>query len=306
MTSVIVGADDDTHVQAVISALLAQGEPPAILLDAPSLRDDGYSLTLDRFQHRGQVLDFADLARGWLRRYAPTEWGAGLVAGSEEALSRRSFLSLVGSLARISGCDWLTPLDRLLAAEDKFLQLRIATSLGYAVPNTVVTSDPNVAADLFGEEFVVKPIAGGYYVSPEGAQAVYASVLHRAEAVQLDFSAAPFFAQQRLEVDVHLRIVTVGAQAWACDLDAKNLPLDWRRDEHAHFSWRVADDKVATDAALSMSAALGVGYSSQDWIRHGDDLHFLDLNPGGQWLFLPDEVASEVTQAIATHLAGSR
>ena len=306
MTSVIVGSDDDTHVHAVIAALLARGESAPVLFDAPSLRDDGYTLTLDRLDHHDVVLGLTDATRGWLRRYAPTEWGAGLVAGSEEALSRRSFLSLVGSLARISACEWLTPLDRLLAAEDKLLQLRVATGLGLAVPETIVTSDPAAAADALGDEFVVKPLAGGYFVSPEGPQAVYASVLRRAEALELDFAAAPFLAQRKLEVDVHLRIVTVGKRAWVCDLDASNLPVDWRRDQKAHFSWKVADDKVVADSALAMSNALVVGYSSQDWVRRGNDLHFLDLNPGGQWLFLPDEVASSVTGAIATYLAGSR
>jgi hypothetical protein len=52
-----------------------------------------------------------------------------------------------------------------------------------------------------------------------------------------------------------------------------------------------------------LSAALGVGYSSQDWIEDVDGAHyFLDLNPGGQWLFLP--FADEVTAAIADWLGG--
>jgi len=303
MTSVIVGADDDSHIRAVVAELLARGEPVPILLDAPSLQGDGYTLTLDRLEHHDEVLGLTDATRGWLRRYAPTEWGAGLVAGSEEALSRRSYLSLVGSFARISACVWLTPLDRLLAAEDKLLQLRVAKDLGISIPDTIVTSDPCAAMDVLGDEFVVKPLAGGYFVSSDGPQAVYASVLQRPEALELDFSAAPFLAQRRLDVDVHLRIVTVEGRAWVCDLDASDLPLDWRRDEQAHYSWRVADDKIAADGALAMSGALGVGYSSQDWVRREDQLHFLDLNPGGQWLFLPEEVAAPVTKAIAGYLA---
>lgn len=302
MTSVIVGAGDDSHVEAVVAAVLRQGSPAPTLLDAPSLRVDRYVLTLDHFEHHGSTYGFTSPRRGWLRRYAPTEWGVGLVAGSEEALSRRSFLSLVGSVARISSCEWLTPLDRLLSAEDKVLQLHTARALGIAIPKTVVTSDPAAAAEILGEEFVVKPLAGGYFVAPEGPQAVYASVLHRDEACELDFASAPFIAQQRLEVDIHLRIVTVGNHAWVCHLDADGLPLDWRRDANAHFSWSVSDDKIAADAALAMSATLSVGYSSQDWVRRGDSLYFLDLNPGGQWLFLPDEVSESVTEAIASHL----
>ncbi|HVE45526.1 MAG TPA: hypothetical protein VNA57_02100 [Acidimicrobiales bacterium] len=54
-----------------------------------------------------------------------------------------------------------------------------------------------------------------------------------------------------------------------------------------------------------MAGALGVGYSSQDWVvdRSGQPW-FLDLNPGGQWLFLPEPAASAVTASVAAWLAG--
>jgi hypothetical protein len=31
---------------------------------------------------------------------------------------------------------------------------------------------------------------------------------------------------------------------------------------------------------------------------------FIDLNPGGQWLFLPTDIAAEVTGALASWLTG--
>jgi hypothetical protein len=57
-------------------------------------------------------------------------------------------------------------------------------------------------------------------------------------------------------------------------------------------------------SAVRLAAALGVGYTSQDWIDDGDRVVFIDLNPGGQWLFLPPEVARPATAAIAKHLVG--
>jgi hypothetical protein len=48
-----------------------------------------------------------------------------------------------------------------------------------------------------------------------------------------------------------------------------------------------------------------LGYSSQDWViaPTGAAL-FLDLNPAGQWLFLPADVAEAATTAIARWLIG--
>jgi hypothetical protein len=47
-----------------------------------------------------------------------------------------------------------------------------------------------------------------------------------------------------------------------------------------------------------------VGYSSQDWIVTATGVsHFIDLNPAGQWLFLPNPGAREITDAIAEWLS---
>lgn len=48
---------------------------------------------------------------------------------------------------------------------------------------------------------------------------------------------------------------------------------------------------------------MNVGYSSQDWVETGAGKYFLDLNPSGQWLFLPAPVSVEVTNALAAWLA---
>ena len=103
----------------------------------------------------------------------------------------------------------------------------------------------------------------------------------------------------------HLRVVTVADHFWVCALDARDLPLDWRREHHAHDAFQPcgAYDSVGA-LALQLARRLGVGYSSQDWVVAGSNVYFLDLNPGGQWLFLPEPVSSEVTAAIAVWLAG--
>jgi hypothetical protein len=108
--------------------------------------------------------------------------------------------------------------------------------------------------------------------------------------------------QEALDADRHLRIVTVGGRSWECELPATDLPVDWRRDSTAHESFvRCAEPEVGRDA-IRLAQAMGVGYSSQDWIVADGVAYFVDLNPAGQWLFLPDEVASEVTCAIGTWL----
>jgi hypothetical protein len=108
--------------------------------------------------------------------------------------------------------------------------------------------------------------------------------------------------QSRLTAERHLRAVTVKDQCWVCELAAGDLPVDWRRDEAAHDAFVAADERGVERDALRLAGAFGVGYSSQDWIVSDGVAHFIDLNPAGQWLFLPEPVASGTTSAIAQWL----
>ena len=111
--------------------------------------------------------------------------------------------------------------------------------------------------------------------------------------------------RHRIEAKAHLRIVTVGGRAWVFELDASALPLDWREEPRAHRDWIIAERCEQARSAARLAAAMQVGYSSQDWIVATDGrCVFLDLNPSGQWLFLPDPAANEVTVAIAEWLEG--
>jgi hypothetical protein len=55
-------------------------------------------------------------------------------------------------------------------------------------------------------------------------------------------------------------------------------------------------------AAVTLVSTLRAGFTSQDWTVDDAGPAFLDLNPGGQWLFLPDEVSAPATAALAAWL----
>jgi hypothetical protein len=305
MTAIIVGDSADSHVRAVLDAIRSIGSTTTLLLDGPTLQSKGFTVELASIYHDGLRVDLrAGTVRGWLRRYAPTAWGTGLMAGSHEALKLKTFVGLVGSITRLAGPRWLTSVDSMLRAEDRLFQLQTAADLGIRVPVTMVTSDATAVIDRLGESFVVKPLGSGYFWRDGTPHAVFCSRLTASDLQEVDLGAVPFVAQEEIHAGQHLRVVTVGGTAWIARLNALDFPLDWRQDEAAHLSWNSHTDGDVERMAVELAGRLNVGYSSQDWLEDGDGAVFVDLNPGGQWLFLPDEVARPVTVAIALFLAG--
>jgi hypothetical protein len=301
VNALIVGDPADLHVSAVVESMRALGADLPMVVDAPSLKDQGFSLTSAHLESGGSRTSMSEGGTGWLRRYAPAAWGRGLVAGSLDAAVHRSFLTLIGSIVRCGSRRWLTTLDDMLRAEDRLLQLRTAELLAISIPQTVVSSEAEQVLDELSSPFVVKPLSLGIYWSPDGPRGVYTTALDTS-ALEIDFGGVPFMAQELIRAERHYRIVTVRNMAWVCELSADDRPLDWRQQPDAHQEWSETEDPKCAQQAVQLAQELGVGYSSQDWLVRGADRVFIDLNPGGQWLFLPKGVASQVTLEIARFL----
>ena len=305
MRIVIIGGGSDPHVSAVFAHLSGMD---VLLTDVAALAANRYVLHAGRLtvDHQGSsaILDAGEPARGWIRRLAPPDWQRGVVLESHDAAVKTAWLSLLTGVLRTCGVVWLSDVDSLVVSESKLVQAAAAKKIGIRSPTTVVTNDPAAAQDLLGREIVLKPLGPGHFFEDGTPHNVFASHVGVDGPELAAAGSAPFLAQQRLEALSHLRVVTVGDDLWAAELDATGRPLDWRSDPPAHRAFApvaALEDDLAT-AAISIATELRLGYTSQDWVITDDGPYLLDVNPAGQWLFLPSVVAESVTAAIAAWL----
>jgi hypothetical protein len=301
----IIGDIADEHVEAVVRQVRRRGTS-ATIVDTATLEVGEYRVVDSWAEVAGDVIDFRQPRRGWIRRLAPPHWRRRTRGASHEAAVRSAWSSLLVGFAGDAGVHWLTTIERLFFMENKLLQSRIAERLGILVPRTAVVPHRGLIPEEIGEEVVVKPLGVGHFTGDDDVErVVFARPLAR-DAPELDhLGPAPFLLQQRLVAERHLRVVTVDERVWACELPADGLPLDWRKDEDAHHRFVPTTDERVESAARALAEAAQLGYSSQDWIVQDGDPYFVDLNPAGQWLFLPDPVASEVSAAIAAWLTSA-
>lgn len=279
-----------------------------LLFDAESLSDADFLLDDSGVQFFGRTREPTHLngCRGWLRRLAPESWRDRVVGDSHIGVVQQAWTTAVAVLVELAGVCWLSGLSEIFAAEDKLIQRRACRDAGVNSPPAVLLTRRERIPSEFGEKLVVKPLAAGHYRTEGGeARVVFATPMNRDDP-RLDLlGGAPFLVQPELDARSHLRVVTVGKQAWIAELESEQLGLDWRATAAAHSSFRVAKNPEVAAEAVDLATKMGVGYSSQDWlIDRAGAAHFLDLNPAGQWLFLPDRVSDAVTLAIAEWLLG--
>lgn len=298
----IVGSPQDEHVQAVAGALVDLGLPP-VLVDCPALEQVNYSVQPDRVLIGDEEVSLVG-GSGWIRRLTPPNWRPHARAGSREAAVRSSFVRLLVSLIRLNDRRWwVSTLKAQLTADDKIAMAAKARSLSIPVPSTVSVSDPEAIPASLGADLLVKAHGPGHFAD-EGDRdfVVHARRTTRDEIQEWPLRGAPFLVQEFIDADEHLRVVTVGARAWVTSQPAKGLPADWRESTIAHESFRLVERPGIAARATQVAAIFQLGFSSQDWIKTGDKYWLLDINPAGQWLFLPDPIPKEVSVELATGL----
>jgi hypothetical protein len=299
----VVGYADDLHARAVVDRLQARGGS-VVMLDAERLARSAVVAGEGGVNIESDELSAA--SRGWMRRLAPEDWREGADPSSHIGVVQSAWILALLSVAALVDVEWLSQIEAIYAAEDKLVQQRACRRLGIEAPPAVLTTRRELIPPELGDELVVKPLAAGHFHDEKGsARVVHATAMSRDDERLAHLAGAPFLVQRRVEGRTHLRVVTVRERAWVASLPAASYPLDWRSSDEAHSMWAVASDDDATRAAVALASELGVGYSSQDWIVDGQGrAHFLDLNPAGQWLFLPEELAALVTDTIADWLLG--
>ncbi len=301
MGVIVVAHPEDEHGQYLVERLSSRGHR-VIRVSADSISSGDYSWTPET----GYLMDGIRLAiEPWAGVWRRT--GTVRLDGLDpmyEAFARSEWSDACDGALLTAPVAWLTSLAALRAAELKLVQLATARRLDLPVPETIVTNDPTEAA-AFARQFrcIAKPVRYGL-VSVNPPRVAWTREVTPQELSTL--SGPPVILQRLVEVETHLRVVTVDRSCFVAELHANEL--DWRSnlDNHQRFvpSERAVNDLVS-ESARRLAAQLDLGFSSQDWVidREGRP-YFLDANPNGQWMFIGSELTETIGSAIIDALEG--
>jgi len=315
----IVSSYIDPHVEVVGDELKKLGvEYTRIDLGAFfSDFDIDYGLNDDRIEfairnrHTGKTFTREDISCVWWRRIASIYDNASRV--SETNADARETGYFIKDLIE-SFPDNYFPLGHprhIRRAENKLLQLNIASKVGFGIPAVCFS---NSLASL------------GKHVQPNGEYVVKSLALHSAvkEDEEFSFYAMAFsgdalqqrirenkegacFLQDRIHrrFDVRLNVLphaTVGARI---NLDA--LPpgeVDWRPTTMDHQHDIIEPAPNIENKCRAMLAELSIPWGAFDFIvDEAGKWWFLECNPNGQWLWIQQKTGANLAGFFANELA---
>lgn len=312
----VIAAAEDAQVAAVGRILGDRGEEHHVLDLARFPGSVGIELPYPRagparrlVHDGGEVIEPSRCASIWWLRPKPPGVEARLTGPVREFAMRECEHALSGLWAATDVL-WVNHPVKHEVASWKAFQLEAAREVGLSIPRTLVTNVPERARAFAASCGSGDPPRAVYKALSGVERAVrttrWASgdELAGFEAVRL----APVMLQEYVE-GVDVRATIVGREIFAVEIDARDTahPEDWRKDWPAARK-TIREVRLPVGVAqplLDLQDRLGLLYGAADFRRRPDGEHvFLEVNPGGRWLFVEEHTGLPIAAALASLLAG--
>lgn len=320
----VSGIAHDVHAHAVRWGLRAAGADPLWIrgFDDPAL-SPSIGFACDMEQGGRWLGAFAQPQLSvWHRRYrdpGPAQMPHVAAADHEFVGNEwKRFGANINALAAsIPGSFWVNPPEAAMRAENKLVQLQAAHRCGLRFPQTLISSDPAAIRAFVARHgrVVYKPFQIHSWQDAKGSihstytRIVDTSLLQNDASLRL----CPGIFQQLVEKTHDLRVNVIGKRIFAAKLQSPEPQgefADWRIASLGRSIRYSATELPAELAAriMRLMDQLQLVFGCLDFVADASgQLHFLEINQAGQFLFLEQDVPKlPMLRAICAMLQQAR
>jgi len=290
------GPADDPPTQRVLE-ILRDRQRPVLHVDEPTLDTLRYDVTL------------GIAAEGWLEvlgQRVPLATLSGVYLRPGEARStaaRSASAALLGVTASVAA----TVVNRPAAGRSngsKPYQARLMTNAGLAVPDLLVTTDPQKARAFVAEHRKV------VYKSISGVRSIVSllDAERPSDMARLEAVAHGPVQLQRWVAGRDVRVHVVGSRCFATAIDSDATDYRYAARQGSDVTLTTTDiPSTLADQLVSLTAQLGLLVSGIDLLLTPDGRWFiLEVNPSPGFTFYEEATAQPIGEAIVDLLLEDR
>lgn len=257
----------------------------------------------------GRRLALADVGSIWCRAYAPLGFPEDLNAADRKFAAVEAERALAGLLSQ-PDIVWVNHPHRHVLANSKPAQLAMARRVGLSIAPTIVSNDPEeVRAFITQAPGPVVYKCFSQWLDVPSGKAQFTGIVTPRESAKLDLiRATPGVFQHYVAKAYEVRATVVGTRIFAGRInsqahadsivDWRHRPFDMEREPHALPA-------EIGEAILAFMQAFGLVYGAFDFIVTPEGRYvFLEINPGGQYMWVEAKTDMPITEALADALCG--
>ncbi len=305
---VIVSIKDDFHALTVQNRIQNDTKLECCIIDSDNLIDTrGFSWTASVLNkdvaclpaRDGKSIDMSDVSLIWWRRYALPQLNFEKDYSNKNAFVTNEWRKAIyGALFTGFRGTWVSDPNCTTVASNKLIQLRRAHKIGWQIPETLVSQDPEKILDFCKAAPRQKVIAKEMGSSRGCTMA--AVTLTPTDIMGADTTICPAIYQHFIPGTRHLRINCFGEQVVAFEIETR--VIDWRRDHTARMTLYDLDHNTENRVkSLVFDLGLKMGIIDAK-LRENGEVCFLEINPQGQYLFLEGATGVDLTGMCAEFL----
>lgn len=312
MTVLILGDENDPHVQAVREAAVGFGSE--VFLFNFRSRDSRVTFVADRkvsalFVNTAGELHSSAITSVWwrIKPILPNTPPPNPIATN---FKNREWEFVLRSLPKYmeKTVQWVNPIERQVFLNYKPNQLAIALEAGLLIPRTLFSNDSGSILDEFqAEEKIVYKTISPFVDPPDGV--IMTNFVPRETIAQTaaNIAVCPGTFQKPIEKSYELRVYVVGGEIFAFRVDSQRSQagrLDWRRAQDEDIFQLTRLDEEVARRIMRFHSLAGIVYGAYDLIVSVDgQTYFLECNPGGQWLWLEHALGVSIANRLGALLA---
>lgn len=209
---------------------------------------------------------------------------------------------------------WVSFPPHIFRAQNKLYQLSVARSLGFKIPETIITNNPKeigTFADKFHSGIIAKAVRQGTLRTNHGEYLIFTNPVTRK-----DFEAfpnvkySPCVFQQFIPKKFDLRVTVIGSKVFSVEIHSgDNMPesqFDWRQGNQENLSYKIhVLPKNIEGLCRRIVEKMKLKFGAIDLIYStSNEYYFLEINPNGQWAWIEQTTKLNLTKALVDLLTG--
>ena len=256
-------------------------------------REEGVELRNSVWQGPGRYTSI------WLRRPTKPKAISVALAKTDVEMALHESTLLLDALRPVLAArsTWINPLESRAQAISKLQQLLVAKESGFAIPDTLVSNNPDDIRAFFREHhgnIIYKPFHQAGWAS-QSEQASYAAFTARVTADQLEddvsMTSCPGIYQSYISKRAELRVAFFGDEYYAIRIHSQETTdgkTDWRANVQRDARLEVAILKTSLlEKCKAFVGKMNLLHGSFDIVEQGPGQEaFLEVNEMGQFLWL--------------------
>ncbi|MBE9208858.1 MvdC family ATP-grasp ribosomal peptide maturase [Nostoc sp. LEGE 06077] len=314
----ITHSGDFFTIDKVAEALSKKGAQPFRLdtdefpLEVQLTAHFGKSQSYHTIEYNNHFISTEQVQSVWMRRIWEPQFTQELAPKFREACIKESKATLDGFWDSLKEATWVDNLERIDYASNKLRQLRIASEVGFVIPQTLVTNKAEAAREFFEQvngKMVSKLLTTlSYSMQANSSFFLYTSTV-KAEDLQDAESLryCPMVFQEQIPKQQELRVVYVNGNVFVGALNADvyaAAKADWRKPGVEVGAWQhhqLSEELVRR--LQTFMGRFGLLFGAFDFIlTPSGEYVFLEVNPIGEWGMLEKDLDLPIANAIADSL----